>query len=76
MIIGKTYKEQDAEEQAKLKKFKETPPTWFAWCPVKIKSGEWVWLERVEIIYAIWDSPYTTNRLLSDYEIREYRRIV
>lgn len=39
MIWGKTYSEKDAN-----RKWKSPVSLWFAWRPVRLQSGRWVWL--------------------------------
>lgn len=55
MKFGKTRAEKYAEEQANLEYRYKNPKTWFAWYPVQIDTGEWVWWEHVKVIEPIND---------------------
>lgn len=50
MIWGKTHKE--LEEQLLLKDMR-----WFAWHPVRLRDGRWVWLERLNRYYNTRGNP-------------------
>lgn len=32
--------------------------SWFAWRPVRLKNGRWVWLERIKVRYSFVESPF------------------
>ena len=60
MIFGKTYEEKHAQKQAWLRaRKKETD--WFAWFPVKVYDGRWVWLQTIKVNWCI--SEYTDGEL-------------
>jgi hypothetical protein len=47
MIWGKLKKEYYSRMEKKDK------TNWFAWRPMKLRDGRWIWMERV---YAYWES--------------------
>lgn len=58
MIWGKTNKQKE------LPKLKH----WFAWYPVELKDGHWVWLEwlcKKEVLYGCpkWEYSLSTDRM-------------
>lgn len=60
MIWGKTDEEQKNIEKAK-------DARWFAWHPVKLKNGRWVWLERVaRTLWGCWDGGYYEYKEISN----------
>lgn len=55
MILGKTYRQR-----------KRVSGLWFAWYPIKLVDGRWVWLVQVERICR-----GTDDFIWYDYELTE-----
>ena len=53
MVFGKSYKEKQEQQQAKLRKLKDK--IWFAWYPVKENYGKFVWLQKVKVNWGIYE---------------------
>ena len=41
MILGKTYL-----DKRNIKKYKND--VWFAWYPIQLEDGRWIWLQKVK----------------------------
>lgn len=54
MIIGKTWKQKQDEDQAYLMSIKDGIK-WFAWYPVQLNDGNWAWLEWVKKDYFVYE---------------------
>lgn len=55
MIFGKTSIEKEEIKQAKLRERSKWRKK-FAWYPMQLNSGEWIWLEYVVIREIIYES--------------------
>lgn len=63
MIWGKTTIERKKKQQAKEKK-------WFAWYPIHLVDGRWVWLEYVSYeTYGSWDGTWCEFKLYEKGEL-------
>lgn len=74
MVFGKSDQQRDEEEQARLRSLLDNPPRWWAWYPVKVETGEWVWWEDVECVYDIMQDYHTGYLTLWSTKFK-YRRI-
>lgn len=54
MIFGKTWQQKQEEEQAYLRSIQDGVK-WFAWYPVRLENGSWVWLEWVKLHYGVYE---------------------
>lgn len=53
MLFGKTYKQKEEAEQARLKSLYNVRKKTFAWLPTKLQDGRSVWLRTVWVAYPV-----------------------
>jgi len=55
MIFGKTTEQMEAEVQEYLRELQKGY-IWFAWYPVQLDNGRWIWLEKVRVFPPVYQS--------------------